>query len=93
MSASFVAEDIHKRPGKVFVEPVRHVGRKRNFGSLCSVQGQMAICLGYTPDGMHAVYIPLRHAEAVRARARAANRSMLYRILKRLVQHYERQHA
>lgn len=89
MSIIVVDKTNKNQPGRVFIEPVRKAGRQRNFGSLASVQGHMTICLGYTPDGHQAVYIPIRQAEMIRSRARRATNSPLYRLLKRITQHYE----
>lgn len=86
MYASQVAP---KFPGIVHIIPRRRVGRRKCLGAFAMLEGQAMICLGYTLDGLNEVYMPQGQLSALRQTSRAAERKWTYRLLRRLIEHYE----
>jgi hypothetical protein len=79
-------------PGTVFVQPVR-VGRRKNFGTLGSMEGSMSVCIGYTTDGKMAVWVPVKQLEMIRGAVQRARNRLFYKLLKRIIAYYERSAA
>lgn len=75
-------------PGQVIIRPARP-GRRANFGALCSVEEKMMVCVGYTPDGKSVAYVPMVQLSSLKGAYKRGNSKVIYRLLKRLIQHYE----
>lgn len=76
------------RPGRVFIEPVRKA-RQKHAGTLAWVNGYMVVCLGYSEDGLTAVYATREQLAAIRTAAQRAERSPLHKLLLRIISKYE----
>lgn len=87
---SHIATDT--KPGRVVIVPAvgkARGGARKNFGALCWIEGNMMICIGYTDDGKEAVYAPFDTMRLIRGAVKQKEKKMLYKVLKRLIQHYE----
>lgn len=78
------------KPGRVFLEPVRKVGRRKNAGSISWLGGHMVVCIGYSEDGLTAAYATVDHIEAIKRTIRREKQSLIYRFLTRAISYYEK---
>ncbi len=76
-------------PGQVVMLPAKP-GRRTHFGALAALDGgKLMVCIGYTADGRSAAYVPMLQLESLKGTYRRASRKPMYRLLKRIIAHYE----
>lgn len=81
------------RPGRVYLEPVRKIGRQKNCGSIAWVRGHMTVCIGYSEDGYTAVYATVDQIAQINRGVHREHKKLVHRLLQWLIRHYEAQHA
>lgn len=65
------------------------VGRKKRMGSVTFVDGNLRWHLGYCDQG-HAVSVDRHYIDALKINIKKSQRSLLYRLLRRIMAHYEK---
>lgn len=74
--------------GSVIVRPAKP-GRRTHFGALTALEGSLWVCIGYTADGKNTAFVPMRQLHTLKGAYRKNRRRLLYRVLERVMQHYE----
>ena len=77
------------RPGRVFIEPVRKA-RQKHAGTIAWLNGYMVVCIGYSEDGLTAVYATREQLGAIKMAVQRAEKSPLHKLLLHLISKYER---